>query len=383
MIYSFSQLKSDVNARIKGKIGILISSRNTLNQGVRQTFSDLDLLTARRKAPLTPNLFSGIFEYAAPTDLKGYGVITIQNQTFEKSRYWNLVPYEQFLRRQDFHTIAISDYDGTRKILLNAIVDDKKITIGSFDSTTNWTAVGDAENIDEDRTDFITRNASLNFDISSAGGTTAGVENSAIANVDMTDYLMGNGTATVWVKIASTTGLTNYTFRIGSDSSNYYQKSTTTQADGTAFVVGWNLLKFDMTSLTTVGTPVDTACVYSALYMTKDVSKVSETGYKFDDLVLHNGEISNIYYYSGYGWQTSGGTYIKNSTADSDLLNAGEEEYELILCKCTELAADEVDEDKVSEKQQKLYKDLSKTYKAGNPSEALIMVSTTADFVKL
>ncbi|HNW65594.1 MAG TPA: hypothetical protein PKO10_00105, partial [Aliarcobacter cryaerophilus] len=146
---------------------------------------------------------------------------------------------------------------------------------------------------------------------------------------------------------------------------------------------GWNLLKFDMTSLTTVGTPVDTACVYSALYMTKDVSKVSETGYKFDDLVLHNGEISNIYYYSGYGWQTSGGTYIKNSTADSDLLNAGEEEYEIILCKCTELAADETDEDKVSEKQQKMYKDLSKTYKEGNPSEALIMVSTTVDFVKV
>jgi hypothetical protein len=381
--YTYSQLKSDVNARIKGKIGILVDTRSTLNQGVRQTFSDLDLLTARRKAKLTPNLFSGIYEYAAPTDLKGYGIITIQNQTFEKSRYWNLVPYEQFLRRQDYNTIAVSDYDGMRKVLLNTIVDDKKITISSFDSVTGWTAVGDAENIDEDTTDFITRNASLSFDISSAGGTTAGVENSTLGNIDITEYLKGNGTVTVWVKIASITGLTNYKMRIGSSSGNYYEKTTTTQSDGTAFTTGWNLLKFDMTSLTTVGTPVDTACVYAALYMTKDASKVSETGYKFDDLVLHNGEISNIYYYSGYGWQTSGGTYIKNSTADSDLLNAGEEEYELILCKCTELAADEVDEEKVSEKQQKMYKDLSKTYKAGNPSEALIMVSTTVDFVKL
>jgi len=199
----------------------------------------------------------------------------------------------------------------------------------------------------------------------------------------MTEYLKGNGTVTVWVKITSTTGLTNYTLRIGSDSSNYYQKSTTTQSDGTAFTTGWNLLKFDMTSLTTVGTPVDTACVYSALYMTKDTSKVSETGYKFDDLVLHVGEISNIYYYSEYGWQTSGGTYIKNSTADSDLLNAGEEEYEIILCKCTELAADECDEEKVSDKQSKKYMSLRKNYEKSNPSESLIMVSTTVDFVQL
>lgn len=383
MQYNYSQIKSDVNARIKGKIGILIDARSTINQGIRQTISDIDFLTSRRKARLTPNLFTGIYEYAAPTDLKGYGIITIQNQTFEKSRYWNLVPYEQFLRRQDYNTIAVSDYDGLRKILLNTIVDDEKVTIGSFDSVTGWTAIGDAINIDEDKTDFITRNASLSFDISDVGGTTAGVENSSVANIDLTEYLKGNGTVTVWVKIASTTGLTNYKMRIGSSSGDYYEKTTTTQSDGTAFVTGWNLLKFDLTSLIIVGTPVDTLCVYSALYMTKAGTKVSETGYKFDDMVLHRGEISNIYYYSGYGWQTSGGIYIKNSTADSDYLNAGEEEYELMLCRCTELAADEVDEDKVSEKQANNYKVLKKTYQAGNPSEALVMTSTTMDFVKL
>jgi len=31
--YTYSKLKSDVNARIKGKIGILIDARSTLNQG--------------------------------------------------------------------------------------------------------------------------------------------------------------------------------------------------------------------------------------------------------------------------------------------------------------------------------------------------------------
>jgi len=383
MQYTYSQLKSDCNGKIKGKIGVMIDARSTINQGVRQVLADIDLLTTRRRARLTPNLFSGIFEYAAPTDLKGYGIITIQNQTFNKSIDWGLVPYEQFLRRQDYNTIAISDYDGLRKILLNSTVEDNKSTIANFDSISGIDAFGDAENIELDRDNYITRNASVSFDISSAGGTTAGVSNDAFGSIDLTEYLKGNGTVTVWVYIASTANLTNYILRLGSSSGNYYQKTTTTQSDGTAFVTGWNLLKFDLTSLTTIGIPVDTLCTYYALYMTKTAGKISETGYKFDDLTIHRGEINNIYYYSGYGWQTSIGTYIKNSTVDTDYLNAGEEEYELILAKCSELCADEVDEDKVVEKQQMKYNQLKKIYKSSNPSESLTIVSQTCDFIKV
>jgi len=382
MIYTFSQLKSDINGKIKGKIGILVDEISTINQGVRQVMSDIDLLTTRRRTRLTPNLFSGIYEYAAPTDLKGYGVITIQNQKFNKSKEWNLVPFEQFLRRQDNNTLAISDYDGIRKLFLNSNFDDDKITIQNFDTVGNITAFGDAENLSTDTSDFITANASLTFDISSAGGTTCGVEET-ISSIDLTNYLKGNGCVTVWAYITSTTNLTNYILRIGTDSSNYYYKTITTQSDGTAFVTGWNLLKFDLTSLTETGTVTDTSILYYALYFTKTTGKVSEIAYKFDDLVLHAGEINNVYYYSNYGWQTSVGVYMQNSTEDSDLLNAGPEEYELILSKCSELAADEVDEERVSIKQEKRYKDLMKVYINNNPSESLIMISTTQDFIKV
>ena len=47
-----------------------------------------------------------------------------------------------------------------------------------------------------------------------------------------------------------------------------------------------------------------------------------------------------------------------------------------------ELAADEVDEDKVSKKQEARYKQLKKAYEMTNPSEALIMINTVAQFIK-
>ena len=386
-IYNQSQLQSDVNARIKGKVGILVDTQSTLNQAVREVLTDMDLLTTRRRVALTPNLFQGIFEYAAPTDLKGYGIITVQNQKWTVTPNWELVPYEQFLRRQDRNTLAVSDYDFIRKVFMNSVIDDTKVTVSNLDSLTSgggtWGGFGDAENVEAGTDNFVEGNASVKFDIDAAGGTTAGIVNSTLDSTDQTAFFQGDGNCTAWAYITSTTNLTNFIFRIGSDSTNYYSKTVTAQSDGTDFVDGWNLLNFDLSTFDTTGTPVITATTYSAIYFTKTAGKISEVGYRFDDIVLRRGEINNLYYYSSYGWQTSAGVYIADSTTASDFVNAGPEEYQLILAKASELAADEVDEDKVSAKQASKYEKLKKAYEAGHPSESQIMISTTADFVTL
>lgn len=390
-IYTQTQLLSDVNARIKGKIGILVDFQSTLNQGVRQSFSEIDFLTSRRRTPLTPNLFSGVFEYAAPTDLKGYGIITVQNQKWTKTPFWSLVPYEQFMRRQDTNTIAISDYDFIRKVYINSQISDTKTTLAGMDSLSSgggtWKSFGDGTNISVGTDNYVEGSASIKFDISAAGGTTCGLVNSTLNPTDLSAYLNGDGNCIVWAYITSTTNLTNYILRIGSSASNYYTKTVTTQSDGTAFVNGWNLLNFNLATFTTIGTPVATALNYCATYFTKTAGKVSETGYRFDYILFRRGEINNIYYYSGYGWQSSTGIYKVNSTTDSDVLNAGEQEYEIILARCTELASFEVDEDKVTRYSPgvtaSLYKELKKIYQMSNPSESLIMISTTTNFIKV
>ena len=392
-IYTQSQLKSDVNAKIKSKIGILVDFQSTLNQGVRQVVSEIDLVSIRRLSQLVPNLFSGLFEYAAPTDLKGYGIITVQNQRFTMAREWSLVPYEQFMRRQDQNTIAVSDYNGLKKLFLNtdssSLVPNAKTTVSSMDALTSgggtWGPFGDvtAGDVYQDQNNFVEGTGSIRFNINAAAGTTAGVVNSTLTSSDMSAYFSQNGSAFIWAYITSTTNLTNYKLRLGSSSSNYNTMTATTQADGTAFVVGWNLLKFDMSSVTATGTPVTTTITYGAIYMTKTAAKVSETAYRFDFLVLRRGEVNNLYYYSGYGWQTTGGTYIKNSTTSSDLLNAEEDEYEIILAKCAELAAGEVDEEKVEDREMSRYRMLKKDYSMNHPSESLIMISTTADFTRV
>jgi hypothetical protein len=55
-----------------------------------------------------------------------------------------------------------------------------------------------------------------------------------------------------------------------------------------------------MANKATTGTPVPTAIDYCALYMTKDSGKISETDYRFNNLIIGNGTSYNVVYYSKY-----------------------------------------------------------------------------------
>lgn len=384
-IYTRSMLKAAINRHVQNKEGMLISFEDTCNETVRSVFNDVDLRTARRTASLSPNLFNGIFDYSCPTDLKSYSIIDVPQQAKRDDGEFFLVPSNEFELQKKVGMIAIDDYNGARVLKISSKVSDLTLLLSELDSLTSngtWSAFGDASGLVADTDDYIKGNGSLKFSLSAAGGTTAGIVNTTLPVFDLTNYLNGNGAAFVWAKINSITGLTNYILRLGSSSSNYYQKTVTTQADGTAFVVGWNLLKFDLTSLTTVGTPVITAGTYANIYMTKLGSKISESDYKFDWLCLKDGKTANTKYYSKYGWQTAAGAYIENSTSDTDFLVCDTDEFDIIVRKGIYVAANELDLSSGGrnpllkiEDLDKQYQSAVKGYQLKNPSEAKIMTS--------
>lgn len=383
--YTQADLETRVNAKIQGKKGILTSVQDTLNEGVRELVSKVDLKSLRREQTLTPNLFNGIFKYTNPSDLKGQSIIDIPAQAKRYDGEFCLVPSETFERNQKPGFIAIDHYNGASVLRIASEVDSKTLLISELDSLTSgggtWSAFGDAESLERDDADFVKGAGSVSWAISSAGGTTAGLVNDDVNEFDISDYLDGTSAFFVWAKINSTTNLTNYILRFGTDSSNYYSKTVTSQFDGTAFATGWNLLKFDVSSLSTTGTPTNTSMNYIALYMTKDAAKVSESDYKFDWLVLKKGVVHNVKYYSKYGWQTSGGTWQANSSDASDILVADEDEFNLYVKSCVIVAMDEIGypEQVIDKKQRNLEKDIQE-YLMKNPSEAKIMMYDYAEF---
>lgn len=365
-----------MNSGVQGKEGILASPQTTMNNGVRRLLSRVDLRSNKRRSVLAPNLFNGIFPYACPSDLKGVAIIDLPAQAKRADGEWTLVPPEEFDRFDGARAgiLAIDDYNGVRVLKLASQVDSNSLVISELDSLDSWSAFGDAESLAVDDADYIKGAGSLKWNISAAGGTTAGIVNNSVDSVDISDYLGGTSAFFVWVKINSTTNLTNFILRFGSSASNYYSKTVTTQADGTAFVAGWNLLKFDVASLTETGSVDDTALTYFAVYMTKAAGKISESDYKFDWLVLKKGIIHYVRYYSKYGWQSAAGAYKQNSTASTDLLVADEDEYDLFRQQCVIQAMEEIGypDAEIQAKENKL-KEAIAEYAMRNPSEAKIM----------
>lgn len=379
--YTRTQLLSDINAGIRGKIGMISSQEDFVNRVVREVNNDIAIRSTRRKASLAPELFPGIYQYACPSDLRDFRIIDIPAQAKRYDGSFGLVPSEQFAVSPQKGDIAIDDYNGVRTLLINSAVNTDTLTLSSLENTTSgggeWTAVGDATNVRDDGDDYIKGAGSVAFDIGSGATTTAGIENTSLNSFDISDYLGGYSSVFVWVRINSTTNLTNFILRLGSDSGNYYSKTVTARHDGNAFQAGWNLLRFPLTSLTETGTVVDTAIDYVSVYMTKTAGKINETDYKFNSLVLMRGVIHEVVYYSKYGWQSSAGTYMENSTDSLDYLVADTSEYEIFVkhgirrgMRLTNFSGEEIKD------ADKEYEDSIKSYGSQNPDESQLMVSS-------
>jgi hypothetical protein len=379
--YSQQNFIDDLDGLVHGKSSSLKNRQNTLNRSVRDVLDDLDLRSTKRKVVAAPNLFNDVFDYTCPSDLKGSAIIDVDPQVRRtEDSDIILTTEEEFNRMSSFRKlmIAIGNDSMVRKLKISLRLDDDQLVISELDSLTlsggTWAAFGDAENLTADLDNFIKGNGSINWDISSAGGTTAGIQNTGLDAFDIDDYTPA-GSAFVWTYLTSATNVTNFILRIGQDASNYKSKTITVTNEGTAFVAGWNLLRFDLQSMTSVGSPSDLSCDYVALYMTKDGAKVSETDYRFDWLVLKRGKIHNIHYYSKYGWQTSAGVWIENSTATTDKLNADTDEYNIILMKAATIASMELRDYDDVKMYEKSYMDKMKKYKMDNMSERKTLIT--------
>lgn len=377
--FTFSDLQNSVAdpymiASVAEKVKIF----NVLNRAARLVFLETDLRSSKRRSSITPTLFSSFYDYTAPSDLKDNAVIDIipQGIRSDDTRI-DLVSNEEFDRKKNLtkNLLTMGDNSFTRTLRLSIDPDETSISVSELDTTTDpngtWTAYSDAANLTADTSNYVSGGGSLKFDLTGSG-TTAGIVNSTLTAIDITKYI-NDGSAVVWVYINSTTNLTNFILQIGTDSSNYYQLTETTQGSGNAFQAGWNQLVFDFLSKTTTGTPTSTSTQFVRLFMTKSSGK-SDDGYRFDALTLHTGKYFDVLYYSKFAWQVSG-TYQETATATTDTLNADTEEFDLLVLKGRmELSRDlrdymQYNLDKAD------YEAAKARYKRTHPSERKLLIS--------
>lgn len=385
-MYSYTDFLNQVANSVPYKnITQSLTMRDILNRAVRDVRNEIDLNSLKRLSPVATRISNEIYDYACPSDLDGKSVIDIIPQINRKTwSDWSLCSAEEFDRRKRIEDslFCVVDRDSIKKLRATIILglnNENSTMISPLDNVLengqNWTAVGDATNLRRDIANYVNGSASLEYNIGSGGTTTAGIQHTNLSTFDLTDFLEA-GSVYIWAYITSATNLTNFILRLGSDTSNYYQITVTTTNDGSAFMTGWNLLRFDFSQATTTGTPVNASCKYASIYMTKAAGKINENQYRFDMMKLTFGTIFNVYYYSNLPWKSAANALLANSTADTDTLVADDDEYGLYIIKAKEYFFNELREYNQVTIHKSDYEVAKKAYLVKNPSEAKVISST-------
>jgi hypothetical protein len=113
---------------------------------------------------------------------------------------------------------------------------------------------------------------------------------------------------------------------------NYWQSTAqTTQADGTAFQTGWNLVKFSWAAASETGT-VNEALVDSFQLYLNTTGAISDV--RVDNIVVSLGSIFDIKYYGAYMFRTASGTWIRRPTVDTDRVAVDEQGFNIFAYEC-------------------------------------------------
>lgn len=223
---------------------------------------------------------------------------------------------------------AIERRDNKALLVVNHVSKYTKLQVSTFASLTadsgTWT--NDATNSDAltptiDNVDGSNgTQGCLSFDITVAqsGNNRATIYNSGLTSEDLTS----SKDLDSWildVKFPSVTYITSVTIYWGSDSSNYWSATATTQYDGSAFVADWNTVKVAWLGATKTGSPVVTAITYIRIDINYGASQTDATSFKLDNMRLVRPEVLSLKYTSWYVGTDSSLNKITKFSSTTDI----------------------------------------------------------------
>jgi hypothetical protein len=334
MSYSVLNLQTDLTGVAHGTtLNSIVNLTGVINRAARQLILDVDPQETKRYAQL-PQVFTGVWQYAAPADLKGNAIFDIRPQTPRLPFDLYLQQYSQAFDINKNNSILDSfniDFSsGVKTILINSnalvtptVVNDAATLAGNG----TWGVGGGATALVVDNINYIADGGSLKFNLS-AGQSSGYVENTASSAVDISAQL-NQGTLFLWTYMPVAASITSVNLRWGSSTGNYYNQTATVAQNGVAFQNGWNLLSFAWNGAAVTGVPDPTKITY--MRVTWNYDSTLQTGIGLNWITSAPGTIMVVGYYSKYLFRNVSGVWIEQTSNASDLINLDTDSYNLLF----------------------------------------------------
>lgn len=336
MSYSILDAKNDLQGVLHGtQLNQITNLNGVFNRAARQLLMDVDPQETKRILEFVNPIFNSVFDYPISSDVKGNKIIDIRPQvrrlpvdiwTQQYNQAFDVYKTNMFTQANMF---TMNFNTGVKTLRVNAPFLNAPVIVNQIEGITlngTWAIGGTASSLAVDNVNFVQGSGSLSFNVITGAGY---IENSTMSAVNLSTVL-NQSSLFVWVYIPTGTNLTSVDLRWGSDSSNYYHKTVTTNQQGTAFVNGWNLCQFIWSSATTVGSPVVTAIDYARV--TLNMTGGTNTACKVNGMDSILGSILEYEYYSKYLFRdATTGAFQETVTDDSNLVNLDTETYNLLF----------------------------------------------------
>jgi hypothetical protein len=343
MSMNVADFKANLEALIhKAKIETVDDIDLLLERAANTFLLKCDPLDTMRVAALSNTVHDDVYNYSLPADYKR--IIDLYPQDSALSRSPSDVADRKFAEPFDLdrlmsdRDISIEANNGSKILRVNWPTRSPKVinAMNSLTSNGAWAVSGTASGLKINDLFYISGGASVEFDVAASGD---GIQNTTMGQVDLTDE-DEVGEFFAWIYLPSAP--TSISLVWGNNLTTTYWTSAaqTTQADGTAFRAGWNLVKFSWLSATETGT-VDPTTIDSLKLTIASTGALANV--RVDNIVCSLGKNFDIKYYSKYLITDSSGTSWKSrTTTDTDLVILDNDCIQLYLLECLIATAQQV-----------------------------------------
>ncbi len=308
---------------------------NLVNRSASQLLLDCDPQETIKTLPIVNAVYSKVFDYPIPDDLKGNKVINIfpqvnqklwdvfvqaYNQDFNVGKNWTTSSNFTILFNSGLKTIGINWFGAQNGQVVN--------TADSIQNNGTWFTGGSANNLTVDNVNFVSGNGSLKFDLANAGSS-GFLEDNNMGAVNLSANVF-QSVLFLYTFLPIGADFTSVELRWGSSSTDYYTQTATLTQQNTSFIDGWNLLQFPWETATTVGTPNPANITYTRVVW--NYNGTQQIGVRLDNIVSRLGSILNMEYYSKYLFRDAiTGAFKERATSLTDFINLDTEAYNLLL----------------------------------------------------
>jgi len=381
-LHTVSQLKDAVVRRLPGiQLGSTMDVDGYLEDAARAMLLETDIPEASAREAIT--LYDGVYDYSVSQSIFGQSVIDLVPQgnfrtPSDTTRRINRQEFDRYKKRGGAGSRISFIYDNGAPIArIESARPQSLVVVDSMQESDDWTAAGSASGLAEDTADYYEYPHSLRFTLT---GSSTGTLTKTISALSVSNY-ENLGVVFLAIKTPSASSLTSVTLRIGSDASNYDEVTATTGFLGAWQADKWLLVKFDMSTAASTGTPDWSALDYVQLRIAHTATM---TNFRVGDLFMSLPSPHEFVYPTAAIWKAGSANPSQTITANSDTILLSDPAFQLLA----EQSAYEIASGKgksgaglAKEIHAELYgsgRDVGKyaKYRAENPSQRLKEVNT-------